>query len=621
MVRQIENKLVNKYYFYKLLSMKKISINFTFALLLVLGLKNSFSQTFIQAGSVSGIWTLANSPYLIQGNIMVPDGLTLTIEPGIAVKFNGAYKMLVMGRLLAIGTLADSITFISVDTSIGWYGIRFDNTPTTNDSSKIFYCKFHYGKATGSYPYERGGALYINNFSKLIICKSLISNCMASNMGGGIYCENSSLSIYNNFIFNNSSYGGGLPFGGGIYCTNSSSTISGNVIQNNSSSRGAGIYLTNFTGNNSIITNNIIKDNNTTGQGGGIFCQGSDLITYNTIYNNTASDDGGGIGGSGNASITNNLIYNNIAGGDGGGISCWSGSNSSIINNFICNNSALVKGGGIYLESGNPIINNNIISNNSVTSANGGGGGISCATGSSNKFCNNTISNNFASNINGHGGALFFENGSTPTFNNCILFGNDAKEGKSVFLDDEPSDPDFYYCNVQGGIADFGLNGTFYLGAYQNNIDIDPLFTLPSAGNGTGYDGLTADWSLQGGSACINSGTPSISGLNLPSTDIAGNPRVLDGCIDIGAFEQLITFIMEKTNSVSLNIYPNPAADIIEISGLNYGIIEIINIHGQTIKTIHTSNTHIAIDLTSLAVGVYTVKINNGIIVKKFIKQ
>jgi len=603
--------------------MKKFSKISLLLFVLISVLQNSFAQTSIQAGNVSGTWTLANSPYIVQGNIMIPDGQTLVIEAGITIKFNGTYKLLVMGRLLAIGTLSDSITFIPVNTSIGWYGVRFDNTPSTNDSSKIFYCKFQYGKATGAAPYERGGALYIYNFSKLIINKSSISNCVSTNMGAGIYCENSSPIICNNIISNNSSNGGGLPFGGGIYYDNSGPIISGNIISNNSSSRGAGIYSINFMNNGAVVTNNIIKDNITTGQGGGIFCQGADLITFNNIYNNIAGDDGGGIGGSGSSSIIDNNIYNNTAGGDGGGISCWSGSNSSIINNFICNNSALTKGGGIYLESGNTTVNNNIITNNSVTSATGGGGGISCGTGSSNKFSNNTISNNVASNINGHGGALFIENGSSPIFSNCILFGNDAKEGKSVFLNDEPSDPNFYYCDVQGGVADFGLNGNFYLGNYQNNIDTDPLFILPSAGNGTGYNGFTADWSLQAGSNCINSGTPNISGLNLPVTDIAGNPRVLDGCIDIGAYEQLITISQEKSNSFSLNIFPNPTSDRIEISGLNDGIIEIINLQGQIVKSMNTKNTKLAIDISQLAGGVYSIKIttDKGIIVKKLIKK
>jgi len=103
-------------------------------------LEHSFSsaQTVIPAGSVSGTWTLAGSPYLIQGAVMIPNNSTLTIEPGVTVNFQGSYKLYVQGRLLAIGAVADSITFTAADTAVGWLGIQFDNTPATTDSSKFY---------------------------------------------------------------------------------------------------------------------------------------------------------------------------------------------------------------------------------------------------------------------------------------------------------------------------------------------------------------------------------------------------------------------------------------------------------------------------------------------------
>nr|MBC8385923.1 hypothetical protein [Candidatus Cloacimonadota bacterium] len=44
-----------------------------------------FAETIIQPGEVSGTWTFENSPYLIEGEITVPDGETLNIEPGVLV--------------------------------------------------------------------------------------------------------------------------------------------------------------------------------------------------------------------------------------------------------------------------------------------------------------------------------------------------------------------------------------------------------------------------------------------------------------------------------------------------------------------------------------------------------
>ncbi len=122
-------------------------------------------------------------------------------------------------------------------------------------------------------------------------------------------------------------------------------TVIGFTIQNGYSSGfhiGAGI----FSYGNSIISNNIIKDNhfhaiNEYKGGGGIACVGSTtVISNNIIINNVVTDD------------VNYFGY-------GGGIFCFL-HKSVIINNLIANNSASW-GGGIGLYSSRSIIKNNII--------------------------------------------------------------------------------------------------------------------------------------------------------------------------------------------------------------------------------------------------------------------
>jgi len=70
-----------------------------------------FADTIIPPGNVEGSWTTLNSPYLIEGEITILDGETLTIEPGVLVEFQGHYKFHVQGRLLAIGTNTENIVF------------------------------------------------------------------------------------------------------------------------------------------------------------------------------------------------------------------------------------------------------------------------------------------------------------------------------------------------------------------------------------------------------------------------------------------------------------------------------------------------------------------------------
>ncbi|OFY65596.1 MAG: hypothetical protein A3H98_11795 [Bacteroidetes bacterium RIFCSPLOWO2_02_FULL_36_8] len=537
------------------------------------------AQTTISGGLVYGTWNITGSPYRVQGSIMIPADSTLTIEPGVKIEFEGVYKLLVLGKLIAVGNQSDSITFTAIDTTSGWKGIRYDGITSTQDSSLFVFCKFLYGKATGTSPENNGGGLFIMSFSKIMIKNSIFYRCSAYN-GGGIYCNYSNPIISNNTLLNNfvTKGGGGIccnnysnpvisnntisnntasSWGGGIYCINSSSpNISNNTFTNNSSDYGGGIYCA-YGNKYPIISDNTFS-NNSSGLGGGIFCDGSSpvisnnsfsnnlatiggggIYCYNTSYpiisNNTISNNstpkGGGIYCQGSSpTISNNIFFNNSASADGGGL-YFTYSNSTILYNTISNNSASLNGGAFYLLGGSPTLSNNAISNNTASS---NGGGIYCISTSKPAILNNTISNNSATT----GGGLFCNTNSDPTLRNTILWGNVAStSGAQVYLYDEASDPDFYYCDIQGGTAAFSLNGNFYLGTYQNNIDTDPFFVSPSGGSGTGFNGLTANWSLQNSSPCIDAGTYDTTGLNIPATDIGGSPRINNGRIDMGAYE------------------------------------------------------------------------------------
>jgi hypothetical protein len=84
------------------------------------------AQTTINGGNVSGKWEKSSSPYIIKGNILVPNDLKLKIDPGVEVRFQGHYKFEVKGILEAIGTHTEFISF-TVEDTLGWSN-KYSNT-------------------------------------------------------------------------------------------------------------------------------------------------------------------------------------------------------------------------------------------------------------------------------------------------------------------------------------------------------------------------------------------------------------------------------------------------------------------------------------------------------------
>jgi len=118
--------------------MKKLLIILT----IVLSLHVAKGQTNISGGIYSNtIWTKINSPYIVTGNIVLFPGKTLTVEPGVTVKFNTDYNIEIRGALIAKGTITDSIYFISNTSSTqgSWGGIKILNS-SQNAVGSFEYC-------------------------------------------------------------------------------------------------------------------------------------------------------------------------------------------------------------------------------------------------------------------------------------------------------------------------------------------------------------------------------------------------------------------------------------------------------------------------------------------------
>lgn len=103
---------------------------------------SSIAQTNVSGGIFSNThWTKSESPYIVTGDIVVFQGVTLTIDPGVVVKFNQDIGLELRGKLIAIGNIMDTIVFTSnVTTPVtgSWKGIKvIGNTGAVGQGNQV----------------------------------------------------------------------------------------------------------------------------------------------------------------------------------------------------------------------------------------------------------------------------------------------------------------------------------------------------------------------------------------------------------------------------------------------------------------------------------------------------
>jgi len=271
---------------------------------------------------------------------------------------------------------------------------------------------------------------------------------------------------------------------------------------------------------NSIISNLTITNGDSWFTGGGITSRNSNLYLNNLIISNNIAGgpcgySGGGICSySSNLTIENTTITNNAAGGDswGGGIAFFD-SNLNIFNSIISENEAL-DGGGIYSSGGTIILKNVLISANTSD----WGGGIYVRQTEA-TLINVNIVDNIA--IDYYGGGILTSS-SDLIITNSIIRDNIPNE---IFMSEDTLT--ISNSNLLDGINGI-INNTYGMVNWlEGNIDEDPMF-----------EGLgNHPYQLNSNSPCIDSGTPDTTELNLPEYDLAGEVRIFNDRIDIGAYE------------------------------------------------------------------------------------
>jgi hypothetical protein len=375
--------------------------------------------------------------------------------------------------------------------------------------------------------YQIGGAGAIMNSGTAIVSNCSFNNCSGNGVSddaGAI--ENSGTLTVGNSTFNSNS----ANYGGGAITNSGTATISSSTFNSNLCIYGGAGAITNsgvLTLNYSTLSGNR-KDPNSPGYGGGANdAQGGAIANWGALTINNSTISGNDAKG-GNSGATASGLSTGTGNGMGGGI-YTSGGTLSINSSTIADNEAIggstaglsyagtASGGGLYIAGGSVSINNSTLADNQAISGAGTvpgteyGGGIYNAAGPGALQMYDTI---LADNSAGTAGPDM-EGGVTSLGHNLI--GNSS--GGSGF-----AASDLVNVNPQ-------------LGPLQNN------------------GGPTQTMALLPGSPAIDAG----DNTSAPAYDQRGPgfPRIVNGTIDIGAFE-VQNGSPPQASSLAVSGFPSP---------------------------------------------------------------
>ncbi|GLB49601.1 choice-of-anchor Q domain-containing protein [Neptunitalea lumnitzerae] len=255
----------------------------------------------------------------------------------------------------------------------------------------------------------------------------------------------------------------------------------------------------------------------------------SDGSTSMTVNSNIIVEDcGAGIlNYNSSPSFNNVVITDNDSGFFGAGVDNRFGS-PNFTNVTISNNIAAARGGGIYNYNATPIFINNLIVDNTSST----GGGIYNDTNANISLINTTISDNTHTYIYDSSG--IYNDNSISYITNCIIWNSIYNEAPGSYtstnsLIQNSSD------TSNGNIDATGLTeADIFTDATNGNYTPLNTSVVANAGSNTAYTNAGGD--------LIN------------DTDLAGNPRLINPTIDLGAYENQVKDLEPDANNI---IYVN----------------------------------------------------------------
>jgi predicted outer membrane repeat protein len=326
--------------------------------------------------------------------------------------------------------------------------------------------------------------------------------------------------------------------GAGLYNDASSPTLANLTFTGSFAENGGG--LANVNGSNPPMSDVQFQSNAAGSFGGAIYNEASHpSLTGVQFQSNAAGSNGGAIyNKDSDPSLTGVQFQSNTSGSYGGAI-YNEDSDPSLANALLSGNTASA-GAAIYNKTSHPSLTDALLSGNSAAA-----GAAIHNTASNPILVNVTVTGNRASSS---AGGMFNTSTSQPTVHNSIFWDNQDSTGTgtasaTIHNEDAGSVSLINYSLVQA------LSGIEHTGA--NNLDRYPWFTTPL--DPSAAPTTAGDFGLGVLSPAIDVGD---NAANSTLTDLAGNPRTINGIIDLGAYEAPYRPVYHTYLPVVLRNYP-----------------------------------------------------------------
>jgi predicted outer membrane repeat protein len=385
------------------------------------------------------------------------------------------------------------------------------------------------------------GQIYTRNLAQNVAINGLTISGGNQTYGGGLL-NFATLSMINCIMSNNA---GGTSGGGGIYNVGAL-TIQGCGFTNNSvgQSSAGGAIDNNASGSLTayVCTFNNNSANGTglnESSGGAVSTSGTMILSGCTFTGNTAASDAGAVYNDGNLTLARCTFINNSCGADGGALHF---TGTVVMDGCtLSGNYAGSSAGGLEESVGTSLTMTNCTFVNNT--GNGTAGGM-VNFGPGVTLTNVTFTGNRAINSGsgGHyGGGLWSY--TACTLQNCIIAGNFAGSGTT------PNDID---TNVNAA-SSYNLIGTGGSGGLVNGVNHNMVGVAnPMLGALASNGGPTQTVALLPGSPAIDHGNNAV--LTAGETDQRGFNRVVNGTVDIGAFEGQMSITAPASQSASQGV-------------------------------------------------------------------